>query len=158
MDGQAIEDSSALLRAVAAKKPKSNVELGVWRNGGIITMNVVLGERQSARNDGASVSGESDDQTVLGISVRPLANNERRELKLHKKEGLLVVDVDADKPAGEADIRPGDIITRVNGKPVASAEELSAIVKGEGIKRGAVMLQVLRRGDVLFRAVPLPQK
>ena len=158
VDGQSIEDSSALLRAIAAKKPKSSVELGVWRNGKIVTMNVVLGERQSAQNDGATVNGESDDQALLGISVRPLADNERRELKLRKKEGLLVVDVDSGKPAGEADIRPGDVIIKVNGKPVSSAEDLSKVVKGEGVKRGAVMLQVLRRGDVFFRPVPLPQK
>ena len=158
VDGQPVEDSSALLRAVAAKKPKSSVELGVWRNGGVISLNVVLGERQSAQNDGASASGEGNDQTLLGISVRSLANNERRELKLPRKEGLLVVDVDAGKPAGDVDIRPGDVITKVNGKPVSSPEELSAIVKGEGVKRGAVMLQLLRRGDLLFRAVPLPQK
>ena len=153
VDGQKIEDSSALLRAIAAKKPKSSVELGVWRNGKTMTMNVVLGERQSSQNDGGSVSGESDDQALLGISVRSLSDNERRELKLRKKEGLLVVDVDGGKPAGEADIRPGDVITKVNGKSVASAEDLSRIIKDEGVKRGAVMLQIMRRGDVFFRPV-----
>ena len=158
VDGQKIEDSSALLRAIAAKKPKSSVELGVWRNGKTMTMNVVLGERQSSQNDGGSVSGESDDQALLGISVRSLSDSERRELKLRKKEGLLVVDVDGGKPAGEADIRPGDVITKVNGKAVASAEDLSRIIKDEGVKRGAVMLQIMRRGDVFFRPVPLPQK
>jgi serine protease Do len=38
---------------------------------------------------------------------------------------------------------------------VSSPEDLSKIVAGEGSKRGAVMLQINRRGENIFRAVPV---
>jgi serine protease Do len=65
------------------------------------------------------------------------------------------VDVDQNKPAAEADLRPGDVILKANLKPVSSAQALSQIVNDEGLKRGAVMLQISRRGDVYFRTVTL---
>ena len=72
--------------------------------------------------------------------------------------GITIVGSTGNSPAFKAGIRPGDVITKVNGKSVASAEDLSRIIKDEGVKRGAVMLQIMRRGDVFFRPVPLPQK
>ena len=87
--------------------------------------------------------------------MRPLTPEERRELKLDANEGLLIVDVDQNKPAAEADLRPGDVILKANLKPVSSAQDLSRIVNDEGVKRGAVMLQISRRGDVYFRTVTL---
>ena len=63
--------------------------------------------------------------------------------------------VNPDKPAAEADLRPGDVILKANLKPVRSAADLSKIVNDEGAKRGAIMLQISRRGEVYFRTVPL---
>ena len=87
--------------------------------------------------------------------MRPLKDEERRELKLDGKGGLLVLDVDSSKPAAEAGVRPGDVIVKANRQAVSSPEDLSKIVTGEGSKRGAVMLQINRRGENIFRAVPV---
>jgi serine protease Do len=90
--------------------------------------------------------------------VRPLKDEERREMKIGKDVGLIVIEVNPEKPAAEADIRPGDVILKANLKPVNTVEALTAIVSDEGVKRGAVMLQIQRRGDVYFRTVPLQKK
>ena len=154
VDGQPVEDSSALLRAIAAKKPGNTVALGIWRNGKEEQMKVTLGERQLAGNTKAE-DGKKSDEGLLGFSARALTAEERRTLKISDKEGVFVVDVDPDRAAAEADIRPGDIILRADRKAVNSPEALSKIVKDVGVKRGAIMLQIQRRGESLFRAVPI---
>ena len=70
----------------------------------------------------------------------------------------MILDIDQDKPAANTDLRPGDVIVKANMKPVKTVQELSNIVKKEGVKRGAVLLQINRRGDLIFRTVELAQK
>ena len=156
VDKKDVEDAAALLRAIADKAPGSTAVLTVWRDGKNFDLKVTLGERKSGQNDGRPGMGQmQQDEGLLGLSVRPLKEEERREMKLSKDEGLLIVDVDPDKPAAEADLRPGDVILKANLKPVNSGEALSKIVKEVGVKRGAIMLQIERRGDVYFRTIPL---
>lgn len=156
VDGKNIDDASALLRAIADKAPGSKAVLTVWRDGKNVDLTVTLGERKSSQTDGRAGKGQKQqNEGQLGISVRPLKEEERRELQLNKNEGLLIVDVNPDKPGAEADLRPGDVILKANLKPVNSVQALSKIVKEEGMQRGAIMLQIERRGDVYFRTVPL---
>ena len=157
VNGKSVEDASALLRAIAAHKPSTSVTLDVWRNGKAVTMDVTLGDRQTGVNSGkpSEAGQKQQNQGQLGLTVRPIKDEERRELKLEGKGGLLVLDVDPSKPAAEAGVRPGDVIVKANRQAVSSPEDLSKIVAGEGSKRGAVMLQINRRGENIFRAVPV---
>ena len=122
-------------------------------------MDVTLGERQSAQSAAApGKDGKKQDEGLLGLTVRALKAEERQEMDLSDKEGILVLDVNPDKAAAEADIRPGDIILRADRKPVNTPEALSKIVKEVGVQRGAIMLQVMRRGDTLFKALTIEKK
>jgi serine protease Do len=156
VDKKAVDNASALMRAIADKAPGSSTTLTLWRDGGTMNVKVTLGERKSARSESSAGKDKNrSDGGLLGLSVRPLKPEERRELKINKSEGIMVVDIDPDKPAARVDIRSGDVILKVNLKSVNSAEDLSRIVMDEGVKRGAVLLQVARRNDVFFRTVPL---
>ena len=156
VDGKAIEDAAALLRVIADKTPGSKAAITVWRDGKTIDLSVTLGERKTSQaGDQNGKDQKQKDEGLLGISVRPLTDEERRDLKIEKNEGLVIIDVNPDKPAAEADLRPGDVILKANLKPVRSAADLSKIVNDEGVARGAVMLQISRRGDVYFRTVSL---
>ncbi len=72
-------------------------------------------------------------------------------IKLDAK-GIMVVSTDhfADEkgkqysPALKSGIKPGDIITKVNGKDVSTGEELSSIVSGS---KNALILTLLRNGE-----------
>lgn len=154
VDNKNVDDSAALLRAIAGKAPGSSAVLTIWRNGKTQEVTVTLGERKSLQSDAkGNKNVKPSDEGMLGLSVRPLNNEEKKEFKLGKGEGLLVVSVDPDKAAAEADIRVGDIILKANQEPVHTGAELSNIVKSIGAQRGAVMLQIMRRGDVFLRAV-----
>ena len=148
-----IHSASELTRSVADLKPGTKTEITVMRNGKELTRTVTLGERAShtslAQND-------SDSTVSLGVGIRPLTPEDARALQLSKDvKGLLVVNVRNGSPAAEAGLRSGDVILSANLTPVTSTDELSSIVKKEGKERGAIMLQVNRRGEVFFLTVSL---
>lgn len=158
VDGNGVEDAAALLRAIAARKPGSVVALTVWRNGGVKEFKVTLGERsaeQLAAQRGNPAKPEGKEQAAaLGLAVRPLTTEEARSLNLGKGQGLMIVSVEPGKPAADADLRSGDVILTANLVPVGDVAALSKIVH-EAAGRGAVMLQINRRGEVFFRPIPL---
>jgi len=98
----------------------------------------------------ASRQGASDETAKLGIAVRPLTADEKKQVDT---EGNLVVEEESG-PAAAAGLQPGDIILGVNGKPVASVQELRGAVKSQ---QSTVALLV-ERGDaqvfIPIRTVP----
>lgn len=60
-------------------------------------------------------------------------------------EGLIVTLADADGPAAEAGVMRGDILLRVDGEEVNSAEEILYILRG--MKPGEEVALVIRRGE-----------
>lgn len=155
VDDKSIENSSALLRAIADKAPGSTAVLTVFRDGKTMNITVTLGERKPGAIGKSGDSGEDREEGELGVTLRSLTEKERRDQKLPNNEGLMIVSVDPDKAAAEAELRPGDIILKANMQSVSTPAELSSIVKEFGAKRGAVMLQVKRGNSTFFRAVPL---
>lgn len=156
VDHKNIEDSSALLRAIAGKQPGTEAVLTIFRDGKTMNITVTLGERKITAKNGTA-SGQQQNESLLGLTARELNPSERAELKLAKDEGLMVVDVDQSKSAADADIRSGDIILKANRMPVNTPEQLGKIAR-ESQKRGAVMLQIKRGDNVFYRAVSLAQK
>ena len=150
-----IDSASALTRSVAGLKPGTKVDIVVMRNGKEVKTTVKLGER-SSHSTAMQNPGQQSEGGDLGVSVKPLTREDARALQLSGDvKGLLVVDVQGDGPAAEAGVRTGDVILSANLKPVTSVDELVSVVRKEGRERGAVMLQVNRRGETFFITVTL---
>lgn len=157
VDKTDIDSASALTRSVAALKPDTKVDVVVLRNGKEVKATVKLGERAS--HTAATPAAEQSEGSSLGVSIKPLTPDDARALQISGDvKGLLVVDVNGDGPAAEAGIRTGDVILSANLQPVTQPDQLVSIVKKEGKERGAVMLQVNRRGETFFITVPLDTK
>ena len=155
VNGKKIDDSSALLRAIATEAPGSKVNMVVWRDGECKNVTVQLGER----NLKGGKTGNTMDQSApsLGLSVRPLTKEESRAANLKPGTGLLVVGVEPGKLAAEAELREGDIILSANLKPIKSTDDFAKIIREDAKKRGVVMLQLQRQGQTFFRSVPLTE-
>ncbi len=156
--GKSIANASELTRAVARLKPNAKPEIVVLRNGEEMKFKVKLGER-SDHVGGNAAKGEQSESDGLGVAIKTLTPEDARALRLKGDvKGLLIVEVKGDSPAAEAGLRSGDVILAANLKPVTTPGQLGDIVKNEGKKRGAVMLQINRRGDVFFLTVDLSPK
>jgi serine protease Do len=139
VNGRAIERSSELPPLVAAAKPGTRATLELWRDGAKRSVPVTLGELRPEKVAAAAAPGGTAEEGKLGLAVRPLTEEEKRELD--GAPGLLVER--AGGAAALAGIRPGDVVTAVNGKPVKSARELrEAAAKAHG----SVAL-LIRRGE-----------
>jgi serine protease DegQ len=67
----------------------------------------------------------------LGIQPGDLTPEIASELGVSATSGVVVLSVVSGGPAAKAGIQPGDVITAVNGKPVASVEDFLAILRNQ---------------------------
>ncbi|MBQ1421034.1 MAG: DegQ family serine endoprotease [Desulfovibrio sp.] len=161
INGKDIEDTAELLRTIAKHQPGTEVKVTVWRDGARQDFTVKLGDRSENLTADNAIRGRSGDastaEATLGLTLRPLRAEEAKALKL-EQGGLVVVAIEDGKPAASADLQVDDVILKANMKPVKTTADLAKVVKEEGVKRGAVLLQINRRGDQLFRTVSLEKK
>ena len=79
----------------------------------------------------------------IGIQPATLTPEIARLLGINRTSGVVVMQVATPSPAAQAGIQPGDIITSLNGRETATAEELIAALRST--KPGdRVQLTVLR--------------
>jgi serine protease Do len=85
----------------------------------------------------------------LGIGIRDLREDEDyREVVSGVEDGVIVTQLQPNGPASKSDLKPGDIITAVEGRSVATATQLRNEVRGK--KPGsAVTLDVVRNNRPL---------
>jgi len=83
----------------------------------------------------------------LGVVVQEVNQSLADSFKLESPEGALVADVEKGGPADKAGVQTGDVIRKVDGKPVVSSGDLPAAISlaSPGDK---VQLEVWRKGSV----------
>lgn len=64
----------------------------------------------------------------LGVGIQPLTPDLAKKFGVDESAGVLVNEVFEGDPASESGIHPGDVITKVDGKPVDSPNRLSRLV------------------------------
>jgi len=129
---------------VSTLSPGTKANLELWRKGKTKNISLSVGEMKVA---GGQSKANRDDSDELGLSVRPLTPEERKQADV--SSGLLVENVE-DGPAARAGIQRGDVILSVNGERTGSIEKLRAQVSKHG-KRLALL--ILRGEQQMF--VPL---
>ena len=144
VNGKIVERSAALPGVISAITPGDSAKVEVWREGASKVLNVKVEEFQEETQKVANRDIEEPAKADrLGLSVRPLAADERKSAET---EGYLLVE-DVTGPAAQAGVRPGDVILGVNGKAVKSIAELKNATTN-GSKTVAILLE--REGAQLF--------
>ena len=149
MNGKKVVSSIDLPAMVGLTKPGSTVKLEVWRQGKLIALDAKLG---NLTDKVAAVSPASDRaeqaSSKLGLSLRPLDPNERRDSGI--ANGLLIED--AGGAAQSAGVQPGDVLLSVNGYAVNNVDQVRQVVDKSG---KSVALLIQRGGDTIFIPVRL---
>jgi serine protease Do len=109
-------------------------------------------------------SPESSDENAqtssrLGVALEPLNGDSRSRHRIENDvQGVLVVEVDIDGPAGDK-LRPGDVLIEVAQTDVRTPDEVEARIDGEiQAGRSAVLLRVNRNGNESYIGVRVVER
>ncbi len=154
VNGKPVENAGQLTRNVSSVAPGGKVTLTVLRGSEKKDLQATVAQRPEeealSRGETPQEEGESDQgakkpgEEKLGVRVAPLTPQVARELGIAGDQGVLVVAVSPDGPAGTAGIHRNDVILEANRQPLKSVDQLvSAIGK---MKPGQVVVLRVQRG------------
>ncbi len=138
VNGQAIVSSGDLPAIIGLAAPGDAVTLGIWRQGAARELTARLANASDKATPVASKTA-APDQGKLGLALRPLQPDEKRESGIDT--GLLVQQVTG--PAALAGVQTGDVLLSVNGVPVRNIEQ----VRGMVAKSARSVALLIQRGD-----------
>ncbi len=81
----------------------------------------------------------------IGVSIQEVNQSLADSFGLSKPEGALVSAVEKGSPADNAGIEPGDVIVKMDGKPIVDSSDLPALV-ADSKPGGTAKLEIVRRG------------
>ena len=119
-----------------------------------IPVNLVRGVMDQILKNGRVVRG------WLGLEPQDLSDEQAQQLGISGGPGVVVANILVDSPAFKAGVRPGDIVVRVLGQNVRSAQEV--VSKVAALKPGSPVDLGIRRGtdtfSVKIRVIERPTK
>ncbi len=115
LNGEKIENSSALQVAVSEVAPGTTIELGVLRNGSSQTVSVKVGEFHKDAEVASDGDAAGPQKGRLGLAVAELTPDVRQQLHIPSQvNGVAVQSVRPASPAEDAGLAPGDVILEVD--------------------------------------------
>ncbi len=139
-DGQKVNDVSDLTNMAAVTPPGTEVSVKVIQDGKTKNMKVKL---EKFPDQEAQVKDEV--RKSLGLTVRQLTPKIVRRFNIDHDDGVIIADVDQGSVAGDAGLKPGDIILEINKKPINTLANYSAVL--EDVKPGDTALFLVKRGN-----------
>lgn len=152
-NGKEVKDDAGLRDLISRTAPNTRVPVEVRRGGSTRTLDVTVGTNPdnavAKAEDPQPEPQQQASRGKLGVQILDAdkvddATRQQLNLKADVKSGAVIVNVQQGGPAAEAGIRPGDVITRLNGKSVATSEQLKEIASN--LPAGKSTTAVIRRG------------
>ena len=143
--------SGDLPQTVGSIRPGSKIKAKVLREGKEKTLNIEVGALPESPQ--IATSNKQNEPGNLGLIVRELSFEERRELKI--SHGVLVSDISPEGIGAQAGIRVGDIITYVGNQKIRTNRELENSLERSKEFSDTVMVGIFRDGVQTFRSVKL---
>ena len=128
-------DSRAFMRAIVQIPVGQPAELTVWRDGKEQTVTAIVAEWPNYMPGGGVMSAQTAEAMIQkmpdpGVRLAPLTDAARKQYGLDPKmTGALVASVEADCEARDLGIVAGDVVTAVQGAPVASPDDVRRAVR-----------------------------
>ena len=153
LNGEKIENGSALQVAVSEIAPGTTIKLGVLRNGSPQTIDVKVGEFHKSTEVASDGSAAGPQKGKLGLAVAELTPDVRQQLHIPQHvNGVAVESVRPASPAEDAGLAPGDVILEVDRKPVTSPEQF--VNEAHATPAGKdLLLLVWSQGNASYRVV-----
>lgn len=147
-NGQEIEHPDALGYRLATVDAGSVVELDILGRGRKVTLPVTL-SKAPPKPEPVRIEGRNP---FAGASVSELTPRLAREMGVPPGfSGVVVIDIASRSLAARYGLRPGDIVSQINGNPIGSVEEMQAAASAEPflwrfeiIRNGQRLRQIIR--------------
>ncbi len=167
VDGKEVNSPNELQSYIARKHPGEQVRLSVYREGKTTEKTLTLRSRKkealTAKNDDTDnedrdIDHESGGKSVtldkLGLSIKPLTTDDKKQLKVDN--GVVVSDVKRFGEAFNRAIAEGDVIVEADKKEIYSPKDLKSIIDKH--KSGDAILMRVKKstGQTAFVAVQIP--
>jgi serine protease Do len=179
-DGQAVEGTVQFRRLVRETPAGRNIALAISRSGATQNVSVELGDRSALlekkvkgkmrdfdgvyalaapnfdfRFDGPEIFGAMDGRTPqLGISAEDLSGQLGTYFGAPEAGGILVREVRAGTAGDKAGLKAGDVIIKIDSKPVSSLGELRQQLRDKSDEK-SVSLGILRKGSEMNVSVAI---
>ena len=147
INGRAIDLSGDLPAVLGLAQPGDPADIDVWRRGARRAVHIILDDAD-ARDAAKAGNGNTAKEPTgrLGLALRAFQPAEQREAGLHG--GLVIERVSG--AAARAGVQAGDVLLAIDGQPVSTVEQASAV---ERRVDKAVAILVLRDGAKLYVAL-----
>ena len=145
IDGEPVRTGADVATRVGMASPGQPMRLTVWRDKTSREIEVALGK---AEDSPVAAAAAAPVPGGLGLAVRPLSAEERRQAQLD--HGLVVQDVAG--AAARAGVRPGDVVLSLNGRPIDSVDQVRAVL---ATKPKHVALLIQRDDQQVFVPIEL---
>jgi len=153
INGAAVANVNALRNRVADLKPGAKVKFTVWRKGKKLNVPVEIAAQPDDLFAASGAPAERARPDRYGITVETLtADLAKRRGYAEDVKGVLVAKVQAGSDADDEGVAAGMVIDRVNGQPVASAEEFTKALdaaKGQKVRLRLMSPSGMRRYVVI---------
>ncbi len=152
VNGEELKDSSQLLSIIGNMLPNTQVEITLIREKEQHSVSLLLGARPA--DQVAERSTQEEPASRLGLKLRELTPDTRAQLLIEDEssiEGVVILDLDQSSAAyRDADLRPSDIITELDQKPVDSIASFNRIYDQLPEGEAAIVKVLRRRGPELL--------
>jgi serine protease Do len=81
----------------------------------------------------------------LGVKIQPITSDIAKQSKLSQPVGALIAEVTPGSPGEQAGLKPGDIVTELDGKKVTDSRQLQLMV-AEKLPGSRVTMKIVRDG------------
>ncbi len=151
-NGQDVAGEPELRDMIARTAPGKTIPVIVRREGKEATLNVTLGTPPDKQVAEKPEPAKAPEKSRLGVSVGDVNDPDLSEQnsKLGIKSGAVIVAVQPGSPASDARLQAGDVITRLAGQKIATADQLKTVA--QGLQSGTTVTAVVRRGNTTMLA------
>ncbi|MFL2697624.1 MAG: DegQ family serine endoprotease [Gammaproteobacteria bacterium] len=150
-DGQDIIYSGDLPQTVGSIRPGKKVKAIVIRDAKEVELTIKVGKAPTKL--GSITQPEEENKNIIGIKVRSLNSEERKNLGI--RFGLMVTEVNQNSPASETGIQPNDVITYLENEKITSVKQFEDLISDAKEANNMVMIGFLRNGNQTFRSLRL---
>jgi len=150
-DGKPIIESRELPYIVASTPVGKTVSAEVIRNREKMIAEIRVGELKTAEEEYQPIlKGELS----YGMTLQEITPELAQQYDLMETSGLLIVNVENNSPAAEADLRSGDIILEIDRTPVKSIATFNRKIR-QYKKGNTILFLINREGSTLFMTLTI---